>query len=45
MVVAEATATATVMTVAAIAGVKRQQSTSDGSVEGGRWTRTRQRVT
>ena len=37
----------TVMTAVATAtvGVKRQQSTSHGSVEGGRWTRARQRVT
>ena len=45
MVVAEATATATVMMAAATAGVKKQQSTSNGSVEGGRWTWARQRVT
>jgi hypothetical protein len=45
MVVAEATATATVMTADATAGVKKQQSTSDGNVEGGRWTRARRRVT
>jgi hypothetical protein len=38
MVVAEATATATVMTAVATAGVKRQQSTSDRSAEGGRVT-------
>ena len=46
MVVAEATATASViMGAAAMAGVKRQQSTSDGSVKSGQWTRARQRVT
>ena len=32
------------MTAVATAGVKIQQSTSNGSVEGGRWTRARQRV-
>jgi hypothetical protein len=36
-VLAEATATVT-------AGMKRQQSTSDGSVEGGLWTEAQQRV-
>jgi len=36
--------TETVMTAAAIAGVKIQQSTSDGCVEGRWWTRARQRV-
>ena len=37
----------TVMTAVATAmvGVKRQQSTCNGSVKGGRWTRARQRVT
>ena len=45
MVVAEAEATATVMTADATAGVKKQQSTSDGSFEGGRWTRAWRRVT
>jgi hypothetical protein len=44
MVVAEATAIATVM-AAATAGVKRQQSTSVGTVKGGRWTRAQRRVT
>ena len=44
-VVAKATATATVMTAVATGGVKKQQSNSDGSVEGGRWTRARQQVT
>jgi hypothetical protein len=34
----------TVMTAAMVAGVKIQQSTSNGSVEGGRWTRARQQV-
>jgi hypothetical protein len=34
----------TVMTAAATAGVKIQQSTSNGSVEGGRWTQACQRV-
>jgi hypothetical protein len=38
MVVAEATATETVMTAVATAGVKRQLATSNGGVEGGRWT-------
>ena len=33
-----------VMTAAAMMGVKRQQSTIDGSVEGGRWTQAQQRV-
>ena len=45
MVVAEATATSTVMTADATAGVKKQQSTSDGIFEGGRWTRAWRRVT
>jgi hypothetical protein len=45
MVVAEAAATATVMTAAATVGVKRQQLTSGGTVEGGRWTRAQRRVT
>ena len=44
MVVAEATATATVMTTAATAGVKRQQSTSIGTVEGERWTQAQRPV-
>jgi hypothetical protein len=44
MVVVEATATSAVMTAAAMAGVKRQQSTSDRSVEGGRWTRAQRRM-
>ena len=43
MVVAEATAP--VMMAAATAGVNKQQSTSGGSVKGGRWTQARQRVT
>jgi hypothetical protein len=38
MVVAEATATVTVMMAATMAGVKRQQSTSVRTVKGGRWT-------
>ena len=38
MVVAEVTATATVMTAAVTAGVKKQQSTSTGTVKGGWWT-------
>ena len=42
MVVAEATAT--VMTADVTAGVKKQQSTSNGSFKGGRWTRARRRV-
>ena len=34
-----------VMTADVTAGVKKQQSTSDGSFEGGRWTQARRRVT
>jgi hypothetical protein len=45
MVVAEATVTESVMTAAVTAGVKRQHSTGNGIVEGGRWTQARQRMT
>jgi len=45
MVVAEATATATVMMATATAGVKIQQSTSNETVKGGRWTQILQWVT
>ena len=45
MLVMEATATATVMMATATTGVKRQQSPSVRTVEGGQWTQAQWRVT